>query len=159
MLPIHACLAQSNCQTCLVRPFMSALAYTNEELSRLDDHAFPERGTYCPKCRNYIPTFAAMDANTEQRLREGRLRSMFEVRRLTGCNLIFAKIWVIHPNGPHPERFGPPCPYCGSRLFSEGTRQCIQCGWDWHDPSNPVQHVVALRSDRGQRLEAEGGSN
>jgi hypothetical protein len=126
--------------------------YTNEELSRLNDRAFPERGTYCPKCRNYIPAFAALDADTEERIRDTGLAAMVELRRLTGCNLIFAKIWAIHPKGPHPARLGPPCPYCGRPLFSEGTSQCIQCGWDWHDPANPVQHIVALHPDRARRL-------
>jgi hypothetical protein len=70
------------------------------------------------------------------------LAAMVAIRKLTGCNMLFAKIWAIHPNGPHPVRVGPPCPYCGKPLFSDGTRQCLQCGWDWHNPKNPVQHVV-----------------
>jgi len=127
---------------------MSDAPYTNEELSGLSDRAFPARGIYCPKCRNFIPSFAAISPDKEKALRGSGLASMAEIRKLTGCNLVFAKIWAIHPNGPHPVRVGPPCPYCGRALFSEATRQCIQCGWDWHDPEKPVQHVVNLRQNK-----------
>jgi hypothetical protein len=130
---------------------MSGDPYTNEELSELSDHAFPERGIYCPKCQNYIPYFAALDLETEKALRVSGLAAMEQIRRLTGCNMVFAKIWAVHPNGPHPERVGPPCPYCGKPLFSEKTRQCIQCGWDWHDPDKPVRHVVKLRQNKARQ--------
>src|SRR3954470_20122483 len=43
--------------------------YTNEELAKLGDDAFPQRGTYCPRCRNFIPSFAAIRAAEEARLR------------------------------------------------------------------------------------------
>ena len=137
------------------RNYMNTQGYTNEELSRMVDDAFPERGVYCPKCRNYIPTFTALDSDVERRLSGTGLAGMAELRRLTGCNLIFAKIWAVHPNGPHPAPVRPPCPYCGRPLFSEGTRQCIQCGWDWHDSANPVQHIVSLNPHRAERLAAD----
>ena len=28
---------------------------------------------------------------------------------------------------------GPPCPYCGSGLISEQSKQCDSCFMDWHD--------------------------
>ena len=31
------------------------------------------------------------------------------------------------------------CPYCESPLATPKARQCLVCGWDWHDPDNPVQ--------------------
>jgi hypothetical protein len=31
------------------------------------------------------------------------------------------------------------CPYCNSFLASDKAKQCLACGWDWHDPSNPVK--------------------
>ena len=133
---------------CWDPPAMIDAPYTNEELRELSGSASPERGVYCPKCRNYIPAFADVDAKTLESIRGFGVRSMSEIRRLTGCNLVFAKIWAVHPDGSHPARNGPPCHYCGRHLFSEGTRQCIRCGWDWHDPKNPVQHVVDLRADK-----------
>lgn len=36
-------------------------------------------------------------------------------------------------------REGPPCPYCGVRLWHESGLMCLDCGWDWHDAENPVQ--------------------
>ena len=54
--------------------------------------------------------------------------------------MVFAKIWAIHPAGPHKEDIHPPCPYCGVSLFTEETKQCIHCGWDWHDSAHPVRH-------------------
>lgn len=56
--------------------------------------------------------------------------------------MLFAKIWFVHPDGPHPEKIGPPCPYCAKPLFTEQSKQCLQCGWDWHNLSNPVQHIT-----------------
>src|SRR5689334_803087 len=115
--------------------------YTNEELARLGEHAMPTRGVYCPRCKNYIPSFAAFDSPAEGRLRSLRISGFEELKARTGCNAIFAKIWFIHPDGPHPAKVKPPCPYCGKPLFTEKSRQCLQCGWDWHDAKRPVQHA------------------
>jgi len=35
---------------------------------------------------------------------------------------------------------GPKCRNCGTRLFAPGTKQCLKCGMDWHDPDNVVFH-------------------
>lgn len=134
------------------------MPYTNAELEALSDTALPERGVYCPKCRNFIPAFSVIDVKNELELRKQGLAAMWEIHRLTGCNMRFAKIWAIHPHGPHPERQGTPCPYCGKPLFSDDTRQCIQCGWDWHDPAHPVQHVVNLRPELAKSLEAQSAN-
>src|SRR3954462_1722985 len=114
--------------------------YTNEELATLGDDAFPQRGTYCPRCRNFIPSFAAISAAEEALLRKPVLAGLRELCTRTGCNSIFAKIWWSHPSGPRQARRTPPCPYCGRPLFSDKTGQCLQCGWDWHDAATPVQH-------------------
>jgi hypothetical protein len=127
---------------------MNDRPYTNEELRQLHADAVPQRREYCPKCKNFIPSFEALSHEAEKSLRRSRLAAIAEVRKLTGCNMQFAKIWAIHPNGPHPEGKEPPCPYCGRLLFSDKTRQCIRCGWDWHDPENPIQHVVNLRQNK-----------
>lgn len=40
---------------------------------------------------------------------------------------------------PPRERKGPPCRYCGVRLWHPEGQQCLECGWDWHDIENPVK--------------------
>lgn len=138
---------------------MNPAPYTKEELEALNDEALPERGEYCPKCKGFIPSFDALNRQTEQQLRSlGTLTAIRGLRDLTGCNLRFAKAWALHPGGPHPRRTGPPCPYCGKALFTAETRQCIQCGWDWHDPSRPVQHPVSLSPELEQALARDKAS-
>jgi len=121
---------------------VSDAPYTNDEIAALGDDAFPERGVYCPRCKNYIPSFAVFDAKDEARLRASRIEGFQELKARTGCNAIFAKIWLIHPDGPHPAKATPPCPYCGEPLFTENAKQCLNCGWDWHDAGHPVKHLA-----------------
>jgi ribosomal protein L37E len=124
---------------------MSDTPYTNEEIARLGDSAFPQRGVFCPRCRNFIPSFAAFTPEEEGRLRGSGIKGFTELRRKTGCNTVFAKIWWSHPDGPHQAKVTPPCPYCGEPLFTEKTKQCLHCGWDWHDSAKPVQHPVTKK--------------
>ena len=71
------------------------------------------------------------------RLKELRLSAIPELIMRTGCNMVFAKIWVFHTRGPHEPDVKPPCPYCGEPLFTDQTKQCRHCGWDWHDLEHP----------------------
>jgi hypothetical protein len=121
---------------------MSDAPYTNEEIAKLGESAFPKRGTHCPRCRNFIPVFAAVPPKEEARLRDSGIRGLSELRRKTGCNAVFAKIWWSHPDGPHAPKITLPCPYCAEPLPTEKSKQCLRCGWDWHDPAKPVQHPV-----------------
>jgi ribosomal protein L37E len=121
---------------------MSDTHYTNDEIAELGDSAFPQRGGFCPRCRNFIPSFTAITQKEEARLRTSGLVGIRELRTKTGCNMIFAKIWWSHPSGPHQAKVHPPCPHCGQPLFTEKTKQCLHCGRDWHDPAKPVQHPV-----------------
>jgi hypothetical protein len=136
---------------------MSVDAYTNEELSRLSDDV-PIRGVFCPKCGQHIPTFAALTQKEEARLRALDIISAIrEVRSKTGCGLAMAKIWALHPNGPHPKKDGPPCPYCSRPLFTSKTKQCLHCGWDWHDAKHPVQHPVKPEPNQSLQPTAPSG--
>lgn len=119
--------------------------YTNEEIAALGDSDFPQRGVFCPRCRNFIPSFAALSPDDEAQLRASGAGGLRALRQRTGCNQIFAKIWWIHPAGPHEAKVTPPCPYCGKPLFTEKSRQCLRCGWDWHDAAHPVQHPVKTK--------------
>jgi hypothetical protein len=59
---------------------------------------------------------------------------MLELRRLTGCSIGWAKIWVLHPNGPNVEGAEmTPCPYCGAPLRTKQAKQCRHCKRDWQD--------------------------
>ncbi len=127
---------------------MSDASYTNDEIAKLDDSAFPQRGTHCTRCRNFIPSFAAISPAEEARLRDSGLVGIRELRARTGCNMVFAKIWWSHPSGPHAAKLTPPCPHCGRPLFTERSRQCLQCGWDWHDPAKPVHHPVKQKPNK-----------
>lgn len=76
-------------------------------------------------------------------------------REVTGCNLAEALNWynqtysasldgMIAKLDEPPQRW--PCPYCGKSLRSDGARQCFECGKDWHDPDQIVQHEVVSRN-------------
>ena len=36
---------------------MNDAPYTRDEIEALNEEAWPERGVYCQRCRNYIPIF------------------------------------------------------------------------------------------------------
>jgi hypothetical protein len=131
--------------------------YTNEELAKLGADAAPQRGVYCPRCKSYIPSFAVFDAKEEARLRASRVSGFTELKERTGCNALFAKIWFIHPDGPHAQKERPPCPYCGTPLFTPKSRQCLHCGWDWHDAAHPVRHAVKKEPNQAPEPTAPSG--
>jgi hypothetical protein len=110
--------------------------YTREELARLPPNALPTRGAYCPKCKNHIPQFAELTNADEHRLRafESKIEAISELCRIIRCSLLWAQIWVLHPEGQHPEfdASGPPCPHCGQPLRTDRAKQCFHCGADWH---------------------------
>lgn len=31
------------------------------------------------------------------------------------------------------------CPDCSRLVATPKAKQCLHCGWDWHDPENPVR--------------------
>jgi hypothetical protein len=120
----------------------SADIYTHDDLAAVSDQDWPNRGQYCPKCENHIPVFASIDAPTERTIRAIADSSvqMATVRRITGCPLHWAKIWVAHPDGPHRmfgDNYAPPCPKCGKQLRTALAKQCLECGADWHSKPSP----------------------
>ena len=100
-------------------------SYTKEELCLLRPDEWPQRGPLCERCRTHIPLFADLSAAQECSLRQlaekGSAEAIEELMRLTGCSLRWAKIWVLHPDGPKPKYAtrGPPCRCCGEPLRSE----------------------------------------
>lgn len=114
--------------------------YTRGEIEGLGDEAWPTRGPFCERCRVYLPQFADVSPEEERRLR--MLPAMEAVRRLreqTGCSMRWAKIWLLHPDGPQPKRDagGPPCPCCAKPLRTPQAQQCFHCGADWHQRPRP----------------------
>jgi hypothetical protein len=106
-----------------------------------------EQGDFCPQCKNHIPRFPGLTETEETRIRDlSPVNAMKELHELTGCGIATAKIWALHPTGPHAAKIHPPCPYCGKALISTESRQCLLCGWDWHDSEHPVQRA-ATRPD------------
>ncbi len=102
-----------------------------------------EQGEFCPRCKNFIPRFRTLDESEEMRLRSlSPVEAIKELRQKTGCGIATAKIWVLHPTGPHAAKIHPPCPYCSAPLFSMDSRQCVKCGWDWHDQAHPVKRAT-----------------
>ena len=122
--------------------------FTNAELAKLSDSDLPSRGVFCPKCQKFIPTFESFDTEYERLLAQPRPALIRELRARTGCNQVFAKIWAAHPDGPHAAVIHPPCPFCGRPLFTERSKQCVQCGWDWHDAEHPVRHQTSVRDGK-----------
>lgn len=121
-------------------------SYTNAQLRELPRDASPTRGPFCEKCQTHIPVFADLTRSQEQEVRhlalDRPLQAMKRLRDITGCDLGWAKTWVLHPNGPRSkhEQDGPPCPICGEPLRTKEAKQCLSCGMDWHDPDNIVRH-------------------
>lgn len=111
--------------------------YTNDEIKQLQNMPKPDRGVYCPKCDCHIPMFHSICPETELEIRamDGPLQQMKRVIEITGCPQTWAKIWALHPDGPH-RRFGdtnaPSCPHCGQQLRTLKAKQCVECGVDWH---------------------------
>jgi hypothetical protein len=117
---------------------MGEEAYTRKEVLRLGN-VLPDRGPLCPRCDVHIPQFAELTGEEEERLKvlirgKRSVEAMMDLRRLTGCSIGWAKIWVLHPNGPNAEGAEiAPCPYCGAPLRTKRAKQCRHCKRDWHD--------------------------
>ena len=111
--------------------------YTTEEILTLPTNAEPDRGAYCPKCNCSIPAFRSLSPELEREIRglEDNGRKMLRLTQLTACPPSWAKIWVMHPQGPH-RVFGdtdaPNCSHCGKQLRTKFAKQCVECGADWH---------------------------
>jgi len=67
---------------------------------------------------------------------------------------------IIQRNTHTRPRKGPPCPYCGVKLWHPKGQQCLECGWDWHDAANPVQLRTGVgRKPRSPLACLEDGGN
>ena len=56
-------------------------------------------------------------------------------------SLIYEGVWRLicffgNLNHTSGKKRGPKCRFCGTRLFTPRTKQCLNCGIDWHDPEN-----------------------
>ena len=122
--------------------FKYAAPYSNDELVA---DAFPDRGTFCPTCECFIPDFSVLSETDviELRRQRPRMRAMKTVREKTGCSMQWAKIYMMHVDGPHTIRDAIPCPYCDLPLVPTA-KQCTLCKMDWHDPNNPVRRGPSL---------------
>ena len=94
--------------------------------------------TQCLHCEGYVPEFEFSEqfqsTLTDLMTKGERFRIMLELERLSGCESITAKMWVMHKTYRHPD-FDPKewaCPYCGKRMRSPQAKQCRFCGRDWH---------------------------
>jgi hypothetical protein len=117
---------------------MNSESYTRDEVVRLGGES-PQRGPYCPKCGAHIPQFEELTSEDVERMknmiRAGKgIEVITELRRLTGCSISWAQIWIFHPDGPRSEDKGAPCPFCDKPLRTKSAKQCRHCKRDWHDP-------------------------
>ena len=110
----------------------------------------PERGPLCHYCKYHIPQFADLSEDDESRIRslglDRPILAIAQLRSVTGCDLMWARLWVDHGGRPHPDvacpyRGIPPeeaaqCPYCGRPLRTSSSKQCRFCRKDWHDPDD-----------------------
>jgi hypothetical protein len=115
--------------------------YYNRELPAVRDE-WPRMGRLCPHCNLRIPRFLDLAPETAAQARKLTRTSMVSaislIHETTGCGIRWAQLWAEHPDGPRKPvpRKGPPCVYCGEPLVSEESKQCLECGMDWHDPGN-----------------------
>ncbi|MCH9656342.1 MAG: hypothetical protein K0U86_10560 [Planctomycetes bacterium] len=114
--------------------------YTRAEIQSLSDSR-PERGIFCPLCDSYIPEFEELSQQEAEDLYKLDIIPRIKlVRKKTGCNLFWARLWALHQNGVHPlpsEQPSAPCPFCGIPLHPNAG-QCLLCKMNWHDPQNPI---------------------
>jgi hypothetical protein len=110
-------------------------SYSRAEVLALGK-AFPTRGALCHHCGLRIPAFAEQSNASQRRIRalirEKRpIMAIQELRALTGCSLLWAKLWVQHAGRPRALRPGQPCPFCAESLENSRALRCRQCGRDW----------------------------
>ena len=65
--------------------------YTREELEKVSNSEFPEKGTFCNKCKTWIPQFEELDEVTESRIKklineQNQIMAMRELEAKVGCN-------------------------------------------------------------------------
>ena len=122
---------------------MRGRSYTRLEVEEAAArNELPKRGEWCPRCRVYIPSFAVLSDGDVARIRQLRrtprrgVSAIKELRDTTGCSMIWAKIWFMHPDGPQPPLPKKPplvevdlteCPECG-HVLGHGTTRCWQKG-------------------------------
>ena len=110
-------------------------SYSHAEVLALGK-AFPTGGELCHHCGPRIPVLAELGNASQRRIRalirEKRpIMAIQELRALTGCSLLWAKLWVQHAGRPRALRPGPPCPFCAESLENSRAQRCRQCGHDW----------------------------
>lgn len=109
---------------------MDDTPYSRAEIAALSQDAAPERGVHCQSCGAIIPRFEDISPEDEERLRQGSFMDRMRfAREQTGCPMLWAKIWALHPHGGHDTT---PCPECGKPLRTKLAQQCWECGADWH---------------------------
>lgn len=111
--------------------------YTREEVKRYANER-PLRGLQCSRCGIRVPQFLDLTpegiAQVLERIGEGKaVAATYELRRITGCSLDWAKIWVQHRGQPELSVPTAACPQCGGQLRTATAKQCRHCGANWHD--------------------------
>jgi hypothetical protein len=101
-------------------------------------NAFPTRGQLCHHCGLRIPEFAELNDAGRSRVlylirNNRRIMAIRELQSITGCSLLWAKLWVHHAGRPEALHPGPPCPFCGEPLRTSRAQLCVHCGRDWRD--------------------------
>lgn len=136
----------------------SSKPYTRDEAIAAHSKA-PDRGIYCPRCENFIPEFADISPQEAAEIHKLTVgKAMEVVQHRTGCSRAWAKIWAMHPNGPHDaEPDAVTCPYCDLPLNARA-KQCPLCKMDWHTPGKIVQRgeslvAVILNADKGSTIQ------
>lgn len=121
------------------------MGYSRDEVERLG-REMPTRGMKCPRCGVHIPEFEELSEDKVAALKAlahaKPIEALKELRRLTGCSLLWAKVWAHHAGEPaFPFK---PCPYCGQALRSDDAKQCLVCGMDWHRPERLLRNGKAV---------------
>ena len=98
----------------------------------------PARGALCHHCGLRIPDFAELRSVDRRRIRElirnhRPIMARQELRTITGCSLLWAKIWVQHAGRPLALRPGPPCPFCREPLKTSRAQECASCARSWYE--------------------------
>ncbi|QDT99912.1 hypothetical protein [Gimesia aquarii] len=127
--------------------------YTRAEIEALGNEK-PLRGVFCPLCNCFIPEFADLSPEEAEELKKhDTLFILKTLRKKTGCNLTWAKIWAQHRHDL-PDQPTSPCPYCGVPLHPNAG-QCLLCRMDWHNLESPVRLGDSIAD---QILDAAPGS-